>query len=52
MSPFSMKMFNHGQSKFMPSHTSAQLKETKEDKLVKKKLKISRRKVSFIVTEP
>jgi len=44
MSPFSMKMFSQGQSKFLPSHTSAQLKETKEDKIVKKKWKISRRK--------
>ena len=48
MSPFSMKMFSQGQSKFLPSHTSAQLKETKEDKIVKKKWKISRRKVNFL----
>merc|ERR1719186_1218973 len=26
-----MKMISQGQSKFLPSHTSAQLKETKED---------------------
>jgi len=42
MSPFSMIMFS--QTKFLPSHTSAQLKEKKEEKQVNKKWKISRRK--------